>query len=69
MATIDNKKLSLVKKLYYQDLLPMKKVAEKLGVSLDAIVYFMRHNNLKRRTLKVLLNTRIKYPQDLKQRE
>lgn len=29
----------------------MKKVGEELGVSLDCVAYFMRKNNLKRRTL------------------
>lgn len=29
----------------------MKSISEKLGVSLDCVAYFMRKNNLKRRTL------------------
>lgn len=52
MGTISAKKLATVKTLYYQDLLPMKKVAETLGVSMDSVVYFMRRHGLKRRTLK-----------------
>lgn len=52
MGAIDKNKLELIKKLYYKDLLPMKMVAEHLKVSLEAVVYFMRKNNLKRRTLK-----------------
>lgn len=52
MATIGNDKINSVKQLYYNKHYPMKKVAEKLGVSLDAVVHFMRRHNLKRRTLK-----------------
>lgn len=52
MGAVDKNKLGIVKELYYKRLFPMKKVAESLGVSLDSIVYFMRKNNLKRRTLK-----------------
>lgn len=51
MGTIDSTKLTLVKKFYYKDELPMKQVAEKLGVSLDSVVYFMRKHGLARRTL------------------
>ena len=52
MASINKNQLQLVKNLYYKSQLTMKKVAETLGVSVDAVTYFMRHNNLKRRTLK-----------------
>lgn len=52
MVAIDDKKLDQVKQLYYQEQYSMKKIGEKLGVSLDAVVYFMRKHNLKRRTLK-----------------
>ena len=52
MGVIPITKLSFVKKLYYQDKLPMKQVANELGVSLDAVVYFMRKQNLLRRTLR-----------------
>ncbi len=50
MGTIDDAQLAKVKSLYYEDLMSMKKVAESLCVSLDAVVYFMRRHNLKRRT-------------------
>ncbi len=52
MSSISKDQLQLVKNLYYLNELPMKKVAETLGVSLDAVTYYMRHNNLKRRTRK-----------------
>lgn len=52
MVAIDNKKLNLVKQLYYKDGHSMREIGEKLDVSIDAIVYFMRRHNLKRRTLK-----------------
>ncbi len=50
MATIPYKKILYVKKLYYKDLFSMEKVAEDLGVSMSALVYFMRKYDLKRRT-------------------
>ncbi len=52
MVTLIDKKLNLIKKLYYQEQYSQRVVAEKLGVSIDAVVYFMRKHNLKRRTLK-----------------
>jgi predicted DNA-binding protein YlxM (UPF0122 family) len=51
MSTINVKKLNLIKTLYYKDGLTMKEVAHKLGVSIDAVCYFMRCHKLKRRTL------------------
>ena len=50
MARISYKKISYIKKLYYENLFSMKKVAENIGVSIDALVYFMRKYDLKRRT-------------------
>ena len=52
MVAIDIKKLNLVKRLYYTDGHSMRETGEELGVSIDAVVYFMRKYNLKRRTLK-----------------
>ncbi|OHA83369.1 MAG: hypothetical protein A2937_03520 [Candidatus Yonathbacteria bacterium RIFCSPLOWO2_01_FULL_47_33b] len=52
MVTTDDKKLNLVKQLYSQEQYSMREVGEKLDMSLDAVVYFMRKHNLKRRTLK-----------------
>lgn len=51
MVAIDNEKLELVKQLYFCEGYSMKRVAEALGVSIDAVTYFMRRHNLKRRTL------------------
>lgn len=50
MAAIKDDSLKMIKRLYYQKLLSMKEIGDKLGVPLDAVYYFMRHNNLKRRT-------------------
>ena len=50
MGKISSTKLEPVKKLYYKDGLGMKEIAKKLGVSIDAVCYFMRRNNLKRRS-------------------
>ena len=60
MVALDDKKLNLVKKLYYREGYSMKKVAETLCVSADEVVYFMRKHNLKRRTLKENSATRFK---------
>lgn len=50
MGAISPVQLSKIKKWYYRDYLSMRAIALLLGVSLDAVVYFMRHHNLKRRT-------------------
>lgn len=52
MVAINSKKLNLVRRLYYKEGYSMREVAEELNVSIDAVVYFMRRHNLKRRTLK-----------------
>lgn len=47
---ISTSQKALIKKLYYKDLYSMQKIADHLGVSLDAVVYFFRNNKLKRRS-------------------
>lgn len=59
MSTIPFSKIKDVKELYYQKLLPMEKIAKILDVSIDALVYFMRKYNLKRRS--VSENEKIKF--------
>lgn len=49
MATIGKDKIKQVKKLYYKEKLSVRDVAKKLNVSIDAIFYCMRKNDLKRR--------------------
>jgi hypothetical protein len=49
MATIDKKTIRQVKKLYYKNKLSVQDVANKIGVSIDAVVYCMRKNDLPRR--------------------
>lgn len=49
MATINNKKTERVRKLYYDKQLSVNDVANKLGVSIDAVFYCMRKNGFKRR--------------------
>lgn len=51
MIAIDDMKLELVKQLYYCEGYSMRRVAENLGVSIDAVTYFMRRHKLNRRTL------------------
>ncbi|MBI5306677.1 hypothetical protein HZB04_03795 [Candidatus Wolfebacteria bacterium] len=50
MASIKKKSLRKIKQLYYQKQLSMKEIGDKIGVSWNAVYYFMRHYNLKRRT-------------------
>ncbi len=52
MAKISQSKIEKVKELYYVKKYSMKRIGEELGVSLDCVSYFMRKNNLVRRTLK-----------------
>lgn len=49
MSKISGSQLKGIKNFYYQDKLSMREIAEKLGVSIDAVVYFMRRHNLNRR--------------------
>lgn len=49
MATIDKNLLKEVKKFYYHDKLSVQDIANKLNVSIDAVFYCMRKNNLTRR--------------------
>ena len=51
MAGIKNNQISLIKNLYCNKKLTMLKIAKKLDVSIDAVVYCMRKNNIKRRSL------------------
>jgi len=51
MAKISDNNINLVKNLYYSKKLTMKEIAKKLGVSIDAVVYCMRKNKIKRRSL------------------
>ena len=52
MATISDKRLNYIKKLYYKDSLSMKEIGKHLGISWGAVNYFMKKHNLKRRDLK-----------------
>lgn len=47
---VDNKS-KLIKNLYLDEKLSMREIAQKLGVSIDAVVYFMRKNKIPRRSL------------------
>jgi len=48
---VANLPLKLVKKLYYKEKLSAIEVAERLGVTTDIALRFMKKNNLPRRTL------------------
>ena len=50
MGRSSDEKLGKIKKLYYEDRLCMREIAEKLQVSIDTIVSLMRKNNLERRS-------------------
>ncbi len=51
MASISDRRLEEIRGWYYKDYLSLKDVADKVGVSIDSVVYFMRRHGLKRRTL------------------
>jgi len=50
MSAISYEYLDKVKKLYNDDKKSMLEIASIFGVSVDSVVYFMRKNNIKRRT-------------------
>lgn len=50
MATISNEQLEQVKYLYNKEGFGMREIANKLDVSIDAVFYFMRKHDLKRRS-------------------
>lgn len=50
MVSISQNKLKQIKDLYYAKKFSMNQIAKFLGVSIDSVVYFMRRNNLKRRS-------------------
>ena len=50
MVAITDKNRRIVKRLYYKDLYGARQIADKLGVSLDAVYYFMRRHKMKRRS-------------------
>ena len=59
MATLKDKHLPVVKNLYYGEKMSMQSVASRLGISIDAVSYFMRRHRLERRS--VLENEVIKF--------
>ncbi len=52
MSSISPDKISLVKKFYYLDKMCMREISERLGVSIHAVVHFMRKYDLPRRSYK-----------------
>ena len=44
-------KFGLIKTLYNEQKLSMREIAEKLNIGIDTIVYFMRKNKIRRRSL------------------
>lgn len=50
MPTINHEKLNLIKK-YYSDGFSAREIGEKLNVSIDAVYYFFRKNNIARRNM------------------
>ncbi len=52
MVKVPIDKVSLIKDLYISKKLTMNEIAQKLGISIDAVVYCMRKNKIKRRSLK-----------------
>lgn len=50
MSKIKKSEIDKLKKLYYEKQLSMREIADKMQVSIDAVVYFMRKNSLIRRS-------------------
>jgi len=50
MSSIEAKSLPVVKKLYYEQKLTAQEIANHFKVTLKAVYYFMRSNNLRRRS-------------------
>ena len=50
MPTLELVHLKTIKEKYYTEQLSMGEIAKQLDVSIDAVLYFMRRHNLKRRT-------------------
>ena len=50
MGKINQSKFAEVKRLYYKNGLGMREISEAFNVSIDAVIYFMRRNGLKRRS-------------------
>lgn len=49
MGKINESQLKEIKNFYYDEKLGMREIADILGVSIDAVVYFMRKHGLERR--------------------
>lgn len=49
MAILEGNMIEQVKQLYYNEKLSVQDTADRLGVSIDAVFYCMRKNNLTRR--------------------
>ncbi len=58
MGIIPISALPKVRRWYLDDLLTMREIAERLHVSLDATVYFMRYHKVPRRSLLVVSRMR-----------
>ncbi len=52
MASITSDKGELVRDLYCNKKFSMKQIADKIGVSIDAVAYYMRKNGIERRSAK-----------------
>ena len=50
MSKIPQDKIKIIKKLYYDRKFSMREIGERLGMSINEVVYFMRKNNLPRRS-------------------
>lgn len=50
MASIQKKQLPVVRKMYEVRKMSMQDIADELGVTIDAVTYFMRKHKIKRRS-------------------
>ena len=51
MAQISNNQINLIRSLYWDKKLTALEISKRLGVGIDAVMYFMRKNKIKRRSL------------------
>lgn len=52
MSQINDNDISHIKKLYIEEQMSMREIAAKLGLGIDAVVYFMRKHKIPRRSFK-----------------
>jgi predicted DNA-binding protein YlxM (UPF0122 family) len=50
MSTINDKQIEILKTMYFYEGLSMREVADRFGVNINSVIYFMRKHHIKRRS-------------------